>query len=928
MQAQRPARTDVTQYPDIPLLATGIDSWLDSHDDVLFSHGDPAQTAIIHNTANFLPWHRVHIRELEDYLIDLGTFSAGQILPRWRPRANAGEPGNPIPAAMQFTNSGEMGVANPDPISPIFPSTIIPPAACTNYAVAALFSNDLQDNYHDNTHGLVGDDFGPLATSATVLGFWPWHAWVDEFWYDWENCSTAGYTRFPAPGTTEMVYNSPVTWSGEEYVKGRVVIENGGVLTIAPGSNVHFRSSDYEAYETAIIVKPGGRLVVDGATLTGIDYFGPSSLQIRYNSGWKGILVEGTGTFNGNHGKVYVRNNAVIEHASVGIESVNGGRIIATNSDFLNNRISIHIRDFSHPNFYHYFIQGCDFDVTGALRDVSWTPDGGLPRRHFRHGIPETPERYILLENAKTVTVIGGSFKRSFVADSDDVTIAIESSNSQLSCSGAVIDASVTLGILVFNTVGGPIGGVTVQNCPISSESGILLNGSDYATITSNAFDNKHYGIYAQNSSAYDISDDNTFDGVQDFGCVVSEDSEGNYANIIERNTFNSDAIHIQFQVSNPDVQFRCNAFNNVGGDVGSRSVHLSSGTLPDQGNCLSIAAGNVWDNFGCTGDQSQLSRSTINSSGYKYNTHNDLVPMCVSSGITVFPPCSYSSAENAPCQSEPPCPTCPPYPEESRIAALEAEKQNWAGSALPPAEIAAIVWQLTWEQKIIAQRGLLQVMEADSTLATAFDYLEEVGEVFPFPASDRIGLYLRDGNLAAANNLINTLPAGNEKTLLTLHSILRAEGRSFKQLTQAEEQTVRTIAQGDDQAAAQAKSLLYAAFGERIVINPEPLDGERSTPENVENTTQLSATPSLVFLPNPSSDAVSVQYTLNTTGQYGNFILTDLCGRQVLAQPFAADTPTGQLRVDLSSFPSGTYAGTIMVDGLRQLVSKLAIVK
>jgi polygalacturonase len=107
-----------------------------------------------------------------------------------------------------------------------------------------------------------------------------------------------------------------VTWSGEHFVKGKIIIESGGRLNIAPGAVIHFRSSDYEAYETSIVVKPGGLLYVDNATLTGIDYFGTNingTGGVRYNSGWKGILVEGTGSFGGNHGQASILNQSIIE---------------------------------------------------------------------------------------------------------------------------------------------------------------------------------------------------------------------------------------------------------------------------------------------------------------------------------------------------------------------------------------------------------------------------------------------------------------------------------------------------------------------------------------------------------------------------------------------------------------------------------------
>lgn len=687
-------------------------------------------------------------------------------------------------------------------------------------------------------------------------------------------------------------------------------------------------------------MKPGGLLHIDNATLTGIDYLGSSSLEIRYNAGWKGILVEGTGTANGAHGRVVVLNNSVIDQAVIGIESVNGGRVIARNSDFTNNRVSIYIHDYNHPNLFNFFIQGCDFDVTEPLRDVTWTPwnkpnlPGLLQPRHFRKSVPQIPNQFIKLENIAYAQIIGGTCKRTFtdadISDDDPdatskrQTTGIEAINARFSCSNVTFFSSLDLGISVLGTTSGVSSGPHIKSCTFNSRGGILLNGADYVTIGSfgapNNFSNSSFGISANASSSYNISNNN-FNG-SPIG-ILSSDSDGNYANVIERNIFTgSHQRQIQFQVSNPEVQFRCNTFNTPE----LHSVALASGSLPAQGDCELKPAGNL---FGaCAGLQSQLFRNQ-GAGVFEYNSHNDVdrLPVCYSPDITVNDCGSYT--EKPSCDLEPPCNPCPRFPEKDKITGIEAQKQALAGSGLPPAEIAATTWQLTWEQKIIAQQGLGNAIEADTTLSTAFDYLDEVGVVFPFPASDRISLNLSSGNLPSANNLIAALPAGNEKTLFSLQSTLYAEGRSFKQITPAEEQVVRAISQGNDQSAAQAKSILYAAFGEAIVIEPEPLSGSgRPAPERTNQGLSTAVEASLMFAPNPGSDITSIRYTFGHTGREATFILSDMYGRQVLTHRIPADNRAGEFELNLHDLPLGTYIGTTILDGQHRAVSKLAIVR
>jgi hypothetical protein len=83
-----------------------------------------------------------------------------------------------------------------------------------------------------------------------------------------------------------------------------------------------------------------------------------------------------------------------------------------------------------------------------------------------------------------------------------------------------------------------------------------------------------------------------------------------------------------------------------------------------------------------------------------------------------------------------------------------------------------------------------------------------------------------------------------------------------------------------------------------------------------------------LTFSPNPASDVATVRYTLESTGQQATFVLLDVYGRQVLRQRLPADVLSGELTLNLSDLPSGTYIGAITVEGQRQAISRLTIVK
>ncbi|HRI61295.1 MAG TPA: tyrosinase family protein, partial [Saprospiraceae bacterium] len=281
-------------------LAKLINDWLNENMDIVEEHKNCFAEGI-HSTNNFLPWHRIHIRELEDYIrehADASDFTAhipnindeSFRLPYWRPE-DIPPTGDKIPTAFQVTadpvtypiNTPQSNMNfNPDPAAfPIMGQFLSRLSNCQNLADAGFFSDILEAQYHDNGHSIMGGRINENEAPVCLI-FWPWHAWVDDLWYYWENnCQgeydfpfgtgdiiTQNFTEIQAPGTS---------WSSELFVKGEIRIKNGATLTIGQNAVIHFRESSYNGFPTRIVVEPGGTLIVDGATLTGIDVFGDVS---------------------------------------------------------------------------------------------------------------------------------------------------------------------------------------------------------------------------------------------------------------------------------------------------------------------------------------------------------------------------------------------------------------------------------------------------------------------------------------------------------------------------------------------------------------------------------------------------------------------------------------------------------------------------
>jgi len=186
------------------------------------------------------------------------------------------------------------------------------------------------------------------------------------------------------------------TWENETDFLGDIIfVENGATLTIKNTLAIQ--------PEGKIIVKRGGELVLDGAHLISICEM------------WKGIEVWGTKnlppTSTGAHGKVTLKNNAVIENAIMGIRTIRaeydqteeevlysnfaGGKVHAkTNAVFRNCKFGV--------IFYPY-----NYDYIGAFSQVTFETTDSLLNNN---GYPVT---FAYMNRADGIHFSGCTFKNT-----------------------------------------------------------------------------------------------------------------------------------------------------------------------------------------------------------------------------------------------------------------------------------------------------------------------------------------------------------------------------------------------------------------------------------------------------------------------------------------------------------------------------------
>ncbi len=207
----------------------------------------------------------------------------------------------------------------------------------------------------------------------------------------WETPLSAWNTI--VPGSTDTITGS-VTWTGRKYLTGSVTVKPGATLTVKLDKAIADTTILHMPADAVILVKPGGALVVDGATITNAckDCF------------WGGIEAEGTFAFPqtaSNSATVTIQNNALIEHARTGVANYRsssagpwaGGKLTLSDSRFLNNHVAVAFKEYNNPDASR--ITRCSFDITDAYK--------GLARNY-------PFESHISLSNSRGVVITGCTF--------------------------------------------------------------------------------------------------------------------------------------------------------------------------------------------------------------------------------------------------------------------------------------------------------------------------------------------------------------------------------------------------------------------------------------------------------------------------------------------------------------------------------------
>ena len=381
-----------------------------------------------------------------------------------------------------------------------------------------------------------------------------------------------GYTYFK-----DTVVSSVVTWSDNIMINSNLIIDSLATLTIM--------DTLYIANNSRIIVRPGGKLVVDGGTLT----------SACSGEMWQGIELVGDRTkrqLAQYQGTVELRNGAIIENAHCAIKTrlgddnwhTTGGIIKADSALFINNRRSVEFLSYTNQNAgggiigNQSYFNRCTFKLDDnnlfALNNSTFID-------------------HVTMWEVRKVKFMGCKFSNETTDSSGDRRHGIYSLDAGFTvdtyCSQIYNGCECPENNATNSTFSGFATAVEVNTSGIrqsveinraeftNNEVGVSINGNHHAIITRNRFDmttpKSDYpaGLVLNNCTSYKV-EGNTFEGVVNYadgfttGILVNNNNS--YSNIIYRDTFNTLTYGVRALMNNSGVVASCNTFDGNWADI------------------------------------------------------------------------------------------------------------------------------------------------------------------------------------------------------------------------------------------------------------------------------------------------------------------------------------------------------------------------
>ena len=834
--------------------------------------------------------------------------------------------------------------------------------ACSNYQVSHSMSNQVYDEfcYHwfcamngeDMDHNIVdADDNGDGYVSMWEAYYYAKEADTqpETPLYCSNGCQEQGdYDYYSLGGIIPIHISSNTTWSTSFSVYQDVIVDEGKTLTITGTISL--------ATNVKIVVRPGGKLVVDGGTIT----------NQCSDKMWDGIYVVG----NKNQrqlaqyqGTVEIKNGSLIENARCAIatwdgsdDNTSGGIVKCSTSTFKNNgrcadflEYTNHTAANTETNNVSYFSR-CNFIADDYnLFDANnvWLFD------------------FIRMQHVKGISISACLFEDQ-CAIPNPLCYAIKTIDAgytlkeycsnpslldQCICNTTPLRSSiknVAAGVYACNS--GTNYTVNVKKtdfelCGIATNI-VVTNNFNFTENSVKMFSSDifSYGIYmglcSENSSGYKVEGNNFYStntsavsGVANRGICVT--GSGNDYNSIYRNTFDKLNWGIRSD-DNPGLQFQCNEFSSSFG----RDIYIISGISSSQGSC-SKSAGNKF-----TSGVTNISMYNSNAMTYYYSGNNDpsnvYYPSSTVGSITKTGNITANDCGSTICINNVPILSGHDDSDGTDIALYESLQQIYE-SRLADYDAAGYDFLLeNFEENdadIVATARLMQdtLISIRRTMAEIANHNIDaiLQDTVIFDREALNGWYNRINTQTAKYSLVNSYFEMGEYALArqeltsipqrfaltadeqseydnfcqyqSLRELVYSSGRNYAQLTEEEiAELQRIVERNTGVSSAYANSVLCFFYG--ICRDEEiDIDFDIDAPMNSKSTTEVveeNAEPLAIYVyPNPADEELNI--LLNSLPEGKTMIeFHDVTGRLVLSE----EIKSANTSINISSLRQGVY--------------------
>ncbi|MBR4912523.1 MAG: S8 family serine peptidase [Bacteroidales bacterium] len=388
------------------------------------------------------------------------------------------------------------------------------------------------------------------------------------------------------PGRTvydNITLNSGITYPDTFVLSREVVVDSLSMLTWQDKTVLC-------TPDCRLIVRPGGKLVVDGGTLT----------SACPNEMWQGIEVVGDRTkqqLAQYQGKVELKNGAVIENALCGIRTglredteyiTTGGIISAEDATFVNNCRAIEINSYA-----GVAPAGTVADNACGFENCTFTV--GMDN-HFAANNTAFTE-HVRLWDVKGVKFKGCTFEnqsnnmfgngRGIYAEDAGLRLDVKCANNNVGmpgycgCPPSYADSCLFNGFstaVEINATGTPYT-LTVNRVRFENNgTGVQINGNEFVTLTLNDFNLQrapytvsNCGVKLNGCTGYKVEGNRFHKAGKNIllsSRGVSVNNSGPSANSIYRNIFDTLDYGIEVLGANGGLQLSCDSFNYCDYDI------------------------------------------------------------------------------------------------------------------------------------------------------------------------------------------------------------------------------------------------------------------------------------------------------------------------------------------------------------------------